>query len=384
MRTTSRAVMSMQRSGIREIFDRASQIPHAVHLEMGEPNFLTPEHVREAAATALSEGFTRYVPNAGLPTLREAAAAKVRRVNGIEASASQVVVTVGGVGGLYSSLLALCNPSDEVLVVGPSWPNYRMIASLLGITFRQLPLRTTAGERPTVEMLDTAVTPATRVLLVNSPANPTGQVLSRDEVAAMVSWVDERGLWLLSDEVYDEITFDGPAVSPFPFSEAGSVVSVFSMSKTYAMTGWRIGYVVASPEVGPLIEKTLEPTVSCANAAAQMAAATALSGPQDCVVEMRDAYRERRDLAVGDLAAAGVPHTRPEGAFYLWIDVSSSGLDSMEFCRQLLNRHAVAVTPGVAFGDGCADHIRVSLASSPDDLHTGLAAVIDLVQNARR
>jgi aspartate/methionine/tyrosine aminotransferase len=368
----------MHRSGIREIFDRASKLPGAIHLEMGEPNFTTPEHVRAAAAAALEAGFTRYTPNAGIPALRTAAAAKLRRVNGIEADPSQITITVGGVGGLYSSLVALCNPGDEVVVIGPSWPNYRMIATLLGLRLVQVPLFTSRGERPSVDALDAVVTPATRVVLVNSPANPTGQVLTRAELQSLVSWVDERQLWMLSDEVYDEISYDGVADSPYPLSASGSVVSVFSMSKTYAMTGWRIGYVVAPPELAPQIEKTLEPTVSCANAAAQMAAVAALEGPQDCVVEMRDAYRKRRDIAVAQLTAADLGHTRPDGAFYLWIDVSTSGLDSLEFARTLLDRSSVAVTPGVAFGAEYDDHVRVSLASAPSDLAVGIDALIAL------
>jgi aspartate/methionine/tyrosine aminotransferase len=372
----------MPRSGIREIFDTASRLPHAIHLEMGEPDFTTPAHIRAAAIDALEAGYTRYTPNAGIPALRTAAATKLQRVNGIEADPSQVTITVGGVGGLYSSLVALCNPGDEVLLVGPSWPNYRMIATLLDLRFTQLPLGTSRGERPTVDALEAARTADTKVLLVNSPANPTGQVLTRDELTAMVGWVEEHGLWMLSDEVYDQISYDGVASSPYPLSSTGAVVSVFSMSKTYAMTGWRIGYVVASPEVAPLIEKTLEPTVSCANAAAQVAAIAALDGPQDCVAEMRAAYRARRDDAVSRLTAARVPHTPPEGAFYLWIDISASGLDSLTFARTLLDRHAVAVTPGVAFGPDYDDHVRVSLASAPDDLATGLEALVSAATSA--
>jgi aspartate/methionine/tyrosine aminotransferase len=354
-------------------------MPHAVHLEMGEPDFTTPAHIRAAAMAALADGYTRYTPNAGIPELRQAAAAKLRRVNGIDADPSQVTVTVGGVGGLYASMVALTNPGDEVLLVGPSWPNYRMIATLLGLRLTQLPLHTSRGERPAIAALEEALTPSTKVLLVNSPTNPTGQVLTREELGAMVAWVDERGLWMLADEVYDQIAFDGVAASPYPLSEAGSVVSVFSMSKTYAMTGWRVGYVVASPSVGPLIEKTLEPIVSCANAVAQMAAAAALDGPQDCVADMCSAYRTRRDAAVATLKAAGVRHTVPDGAFYLWIDVSPSGFDSLRFARSLLDRHAVAVTPGVAFGADYDDHIRIALAAAPADLAVGLEAIVTLV-----
>ena len=379
MRSLSRPIGSMPRSGIREIFDRASRIPNAIHLEMGEPDFSTPEHIRDAAAAALAAGYTRYTPNAGLPELRRAAADKLRRVNGIELPPEQVVVTIGGVGGLYSSLLALCNPGDEVILLGPAWPNYRMIATLLDLSIVQLPMPDDRDPSRLTEMLDEVRNDATQVLLINSPTNPTGAMLSADELAALVAWVDANDVWLLSDEVYDEMTFDRPSVSPFPMSERSSVVSVFSMSKTYAMTGWRVGYVAVPQSVGAMVEKTLEPTVSCANAAAQMAAVAALDGPQDCVAAMRDAYRARRDMATGLLEAAGVGHRRPDGAFYLWVDVSSSGLDSVAFAKELLERHEVALTPGVAFGAAYDDRVRISLATAEPLLRSGVERMIDLL-----
>lgn len=192
----------------------------------------------------------------------------------------------------------------------------------------------------------------------------------------MVEWAERHGLWVLSDEVYDQITFDRPAVSPYPLSTSGNVISVLSFSKTYSMTGWRLGYTVAPREIVDLLQKTIEPTVSCTNSAVQMAVVAALEGPQDCVATMRATYQARRDLAAAILTAAGVPFVLPEGAFYLWIDVSASGHTSTEFASDLLDRHHVAVTPGIAFGPHCDGFIRVSLASHDDLIRTGVSRIV--------
>ncbi len=352
-------------------------MPSAIHLEMGEPDFATPAHIRQAAAQALEEGYTKYTANAGLPELRSAARAKVARVNDIDAPTSQVTICPGAIHGVFGTLAATCNPGDEVLVAGPAWPNYRMIATLLGLTFVQLPWDTSIEQPwPSIGELDAHRTRRTKALIVNSPANPTGVVLDAATVAAIVDWAREYGVWVVSDEVYDEITFEEPATSAYPLAPDDHVVSVFSFSKTYSMTGWRLGYTVAPSRLAPLIQKTLEPTVSCSNAAAQRAGIAALDGPQDCVVAMREAYRHRRDLATTILSDAGIPFVRPQGAFYLWVDVSGSGRDGTAFADHLLDRYEVAVTPGIAFGPFCGDHVRISLASEEGLLVDGVKRVV--------
>lgn len=369
----------MPRSGIREIFDRANRLPDAIHLEMGEPNFPTPQHINDAAAAAVAAGFTKYTPNAGFSDLREAVAAKLLRVNGIAADADQIAICAGGISGLFSTMVALCNPGEEILSFGPAWPNYRMIATLLGLTFVQAP---GSGVGIDIEMLEAARTPATSAVIVNSPSNPTGAVLGADDIDALVTWAEAHDLWVISDEVYDELVFEGRAVSPFNAATRGSVVSVFSMSKTYSMTGWRVGYTVADPAVSPLIEKSLEPTISCANAPAQRAAIAALTGDQDCVAEMRDAYRSRRDAVISILDAGSIPHVEPAGAFYLWIDISGSGRDSTTFASELLDEERVALTPGIAFGAFCDDYVRISLASPPELLVTGAERLVDKLRRS--
>ncbi len=235
-------------SRIREVMELAWGDPEAIHLEVGEPDFPTPEHVVEAAHEAARMGLTRYAPNAGLPVLREALADKIARRNGYEARPEQVVVTQGGIQALYLALRALLEPGDEVLLPDPAWPNYRMIAHLLGARVLSYPLVAEGGFLPRLEDLERLATPRTRAMLVNSPSNPLGTVVPRELMEGLLAFARRRGLWLVSDEVYDEVVFDGDFVSAGSLADPSDrLVSVYSFSKVYAMTGWRVGYLVAPP-----------------------------------------------------------------------------------------------------------------------------------------
>jgi aspartate aminotransferase len=375
-------------SRIRGIMELAWKDPEAIHLEVGEPDFPTPEHVVEAAHEAAREGHTRYAPNAGLPELREALADKVTQRNGYEAHPEQVVVTQGGIQALYLVLRALLEPGDEVLLPDPAWPNFRMIAHLLGARVLSYPLVEQGDFLPRLDDLERLVTPRTRAILVNSPSNPLGAVVPRELVEALLAFARQHGLWFISDEVYDEIVFDDV------FASAGSVadprdrlVSIYSFSKVYAMTGWRVGYLVAPPDMAKLLTGMQEPIISCVNTPAQMAALAAVSGPQDVVQEMREAYRARRDELLEILDRGGLPSSRPSGAFYVWTDISEASLPSMDFARSLIEREHVAVAPGDAFGDLGEGYVRLSLASSREDLVEGasrLARFVRLLGEARR
>ncbi len=375
----SRAIAGLPRSGIREIFELALRVPDAIHLEVGEPSFPTPGHVCEAAAAAAREGHTKYTPNAGIPELREVLARKVRDRNGIDAEADRVIVTPGAVAGLFSTLEATVDPGDEVLMGDPSWPNYGLMVRLLGATPRYFPLRPEAGMVPEAEIIERHVGARTRVLVLNSPGNPTGATTPRDVLVELLELAREHDLWVLSDEVYDEMWFEEPPQSAAPLDVDGRVVTFFSFSKTYAMTGWRVGYLVAPPGLVEHVVKAQEPITSCVNAPAQHAAIAAVTGPQDCVAEMRSAYRSHRDLACRLLDEGGVPYVRPSGAFYLMVDVSASGLDGGAFARRLVLERGVAVVPGITFGPGSGSFVRVSLASARGDLTEGLARLVDAV-----
>jgi aspartate aminotransferase len=372
---------SMPVSRIREIMDLAWEDPEAIHLEVGEPDFPTPSHIIEAAHEAAQAGHTRYAPNAGLPGLREALAEKVARRNGYEASPDQVVVTQGGIQALYLVLRALLEPGDEVLLPDPAWPNFRMIAHLLGARVLPYPLVAEGDFLPRIEDLERLVTPRTRAILVNSPSNPLGTVLPRELAQTLLDFARSRGLWFIADEVYDELVFDDTFVSVGAVADPDDrLVSVYSFSKVYAMTGWRVGYLVAPPDLATILTGMQEPIVSCVNTPTQMAALAALNGPQQVVGEMRDAYRERRDELLEILDRGDLPSSRPSGAFYVWTDVSTAGMPSMDLARSMIETEHVAVAPGSAFGDLGEGYVRLSLASSKEDLLEGASRLVRFVE----
>jgi aspartate/methionine/tyrosine aminotransferase len=368
-------------SRIREIMELAWADPEAIHLEVGEPDFPTPVHVVEAAHEAARMGRTRYAPNAGLPELREALADKVARRNGYGARPEQVVVTQGGIQALYLALRALLEPGDEVLLPDPAWPNYRMIAHLLGARVLSYPLVAGGGFLPRPEDLERLATPRTRAMLVNSPSNPLGTVVPRELMEGLLAFARRRGLWLVSDEVYDEVVFDDAFVSAGSLAESDDrLVSVYSFSKVYAMTGWRVGYLVAPSETAKLLTGMQEPIVSCVNTPAQMAALAAVTGPQGVVREMSEAYRARRDEVLGVLDGGGLASSRPSGAFYVWADASEAGVPSMDLARSLIEREHVAVAPGSAFGELGEGYVRLSLASAREDLLEGASRLVRFVR----
>jgi aspartate aminotransferase len=379
----SSVASSMPVSRIREVMERAWKDPETIHLEVGEPDFPTPEHVVEAAHEAARAGRTRYAPNAGLPELREALADKVIRRNGYEVRPDQVVVAQGGVQALYLVLLALLEPGDEVLLPDPAWPDFRMIAHLLGARVLPYPLVAEGNFLPRLEDLERLVTPRTRAILVNSPSNPLGAVVPRELVEALLTFARQRGLWFISDEVYDEVVFDDVFVSAGAVADPSDrLVSVYSFSKVYAMTGWRVGYVVAPTDMAKLLTGMQEPIISCVNTPAQMAALAAVSGPQEVVRKMRDAYQARRDELLATLDREGLPSSRPSGAFYVWTDVSEANVPSMELARSLIEHEHVAVAPGSAFGDLGEGYVRLSLASSREDLLDGASRLARFVHHS--
>lgn len=378
MPTVTPNAAQMPRSGIRRVMDAAwaSGRPF-IGMHVGEPDFAPPDHVVAAAERAYRDGDTHYVPNAGLPELTRALTAKLREQNGIVTEASNVVVTAGGAQALHLALSLTVAAGDEVLIPDPGWPNYRMAVGLLQASPVQYALRPEHGFMPRLEDLERLVTPRTRVLIVNSPSNPLGTVLGAEVLEGLVRMAERHGIWLLSDECYDALTYGVPHVSPATFDRAGVVLSAFSFSKTYAMTGVRVGYLVCPPDAAPVAAKLQEPMIACVNAPAQRAALAALTGPQDRVRTMRDSYDARRRLATGMLDDAGIPYVHPQGAFYVWADVSDrSGGDVESWAVRLLEEHQVAVAPGTAFGVAGEGWIRLSLATSAEDIRQGIDRIV--------
>jgi aspartate aminotransferase len=364
----------MPRSGIREVMDLAwSMEDPVIGLHVGEPSFATPEHVLDGARRALDRGDTRYVANAGIPALREAIAGKVAVRNGLEAGPAQVVVAAGGMQALYAALSATVGAGDEVLVPDPGWPNFAMAVQLLQARPVGYPLHPDDAFLPDLAELGRRVTDRTRALVVNFPSNPLGSVLPTDLAQRLCRFADQYDLWLISDECYDAITFEAEHVSPARYDEQDRVLSCFSFSKTYAMTGLRVGYLIAPETVADTAAKMQETLIACVNAPAQHAALAALEGPQDFVEVMRRAYHERRDAAAAQLDAAGVEYLLPHGAFYMWVDVRDrcSG-DVKAWALDLLRERYVAVAPGTTFGAEGEGWVRISLATDTDDLLEGL------------
>ncbi|WP_436700790.1 pyridoxal phosphate-dependent aminotransferase [Nocardioides sp. BYT-33-1] len=374
MPRVSTAAEHMPRSGIREIMDLAWSLDGPViGLHVGEPSFDAPAHVVEAARAAYAEGQTHYVPNAGVPALREAIATKLAERNGVPTTPDQVTVTAGGAQAIHLALSLTIAPGDEVLVPDPGWPNFAMAVGLLGGVPVGYPLRAENGFIPALADLAELVTPRTRMLLVNSPSNPLGTVIGEERVAELVRFADEHDLWLLSDECYDALTFDAEHVSPLRFDESGRVLAAYSFSKTFAMTGVRVGYLRTPERVAAVAAKLQEPMVACVNAPAQAAALAALRGPQDDVDRMREVYRARRDAALAELRRLGIGYLEPRGAFYLWLDVRDrDGGDTMAWAKRLLLEQKVALAPGPVFGGSGEGWARVSLATDTDDLIEGL------------
>ena len=353
------------------------------HLEFGEPDFPTPPHIVEAALRSLYNERQGYGPGNGVGALREAIAARVARVNGFAAEPAQVVVAAGGTGALMASLVTLCTPGDEVLVPDPAWAGYDAMLAASSTRRVRYPLRPDDGWRPDLDALEAAVTPRTRILLINSPSNPTGAVFTTEVLRRMVELAERHDLWILSDECYDQIVFEGERASPAALGAAERTVTIGTCSKSYAMTGWRIGWAVAPQRIAGALGLVVAAQINNLPLFIQRAAQEALSGPQECVGEMVAAYRRRRDAAVELLRAHNLLEFVPAGAFYLLVPVArAAGLrsddpfDSVAFAMQLIEEEQIAVGPGVAFGPASARHVRVSLASNDDRLRAGLEGLL--------
>ncbi|HEU5346993.1 MAG TPA: aminotransferase class I/II-fold pyridoxal phosphate-dependent enzyme [Ktedonobacterales bacterium] len=362
-----------------------------LHLEFGEPDFPTPAHISAAAVASITSERQGYGPGNGLAALRTAVAARFGRVNGLTPTADQVVMTAGGTGALMGSLLCLCSPGDVVLTPNPGWPGYDAMLALAGVGRAYYPLLPEHDWQPDLDALEAAITSQTRVLLVNSPSNPGGAVYPQETIAALVEIAARHDLWLLSDECYDELIFDGRHVSPATLDTDGRVLTVGSFSKTYAMTGWRIGWVIAPPAVASALGLATTAQINNLPLCVQRAALAALGGPQECVAEMRAAYRERRDFATELLRERGLLEYIPAGAFYLLVPVARAAgynldepFDTLAFAEALITERGIALAPGGVFGSGAARYVRVSLASAPEVLRKGISGLLDFAASWRQ
>lgn len=340
----------------------------------GEPDFDTPAHIKDAAKQALDAGKTKYGPTAGEPKLREAIARKLQQYNQLNYSATNVIVTNGGKHSLFNLMLALVEAGDEVIIPAPYWVSYPEMVKIAGGQPVIVETSEASGYKITPEQLKQAITPNTKLFVLNSPSNPTGTVYTPAEIRALAQIVVENDLWVVSDEIYEKILYDGiehlsiGAVSSEVFQR--TIISN-GFAKSYSMTGWRIGYLAAPVELIKAINLIQDHSTSNVCTFAQYGAIAALESSQDCVEQMRQAFDERRKVILERIRSIDpLSCPTPQGAFYVFVDISKTGLTSLEFCDRLLEQQQVAVIPGIAFGaDRC---IRLSYATDLTSIEKGL------------
>lgn len=359
-------------SGIRKAFETASG--DFFNLGLGEPDFDTPAHVKEAAIRALNAGFTSYTSNKGIEELRAAICDKFKRDNDFSVSPEEIIVTSGASEALHIALLAVVERGDEVLIPNPGFVSFAPLTKLAEAKPVGVPLSESEGFTMPSEAVKEKITPKTKALIINSPANPTGAVESEENIKALVDIAHDHRITIISDEVYEHLIYDGlKHISPARFSDAG-VITVNAVSKTYAMTGFRLGYLAAREEYVEQMLKIHQYIQACASSISQHAALAAISGPQDGVAEMRSEFKKRRDFAVDALHDMEMTFNTPKGAFYIFPRVG----DEQEFVDTLKQR-GVIVTPGSAFGTMGKNHVRISYAASFDDLKRAFAIMKEVV-----
>jgi aspartate aminotransferase len=369
---------------IREITEAAWRIPGALVLSIGEPGFPLPRHVLDAGIACLDRDETNYTPNAGIPALREAFAARFREGSGTSIGADRVYVVDGAQQGLHFAMSLLLSPGDEILIPNPGYPTFAMTSRLLNAVPVGYPLYPDHRFQPRTEDIEALITDRTRVLVLNSPSNPLGAVLGEELTRELVELARRHDLWVISDECYESFTYDVPHVSPARFdSELPGDARVFTsltLSKTYGLTGLRIGALVCPPGLEQKMNNVMESIVSCVASPSQYAALAALTGPQDYVQHAHGHYRANRDAASTVLAAKGIPYLKADGAFYLWADVSHvSGGDVRAWARRFLAESGVALAPGTAFGSIGEGWVRIALCGKRDELLEGLSRLPERV-----
>jgi aspartate aminotransferase len=340
----------------------------------GEPDFDTPEHIKQAAIAALEAGFTKYTPSAGLPELRQAIAEKLEADNQLSYRASQVVVSSGAKHSCYNAILATCQPGDEVLIPSPYWVSYPDMVRLAGAE----PVIVQTSERNGWKMrasdFENAMTPRTKMVILNTPGNPSGSVYTREELEGIVEVAAEEDIYILSDEIYEKLVYDDAkhvSIASISKEAYDLTITVNGFSKAYAMTGWRLGYLAAPEAVARAVDNIQSHSTSNPCSFAQKGAVAALKGDQQALADMRDEFSMRRDYMFDRITKIpNITAVKPQGAFYILVNISQLGLSSQNFADRLLSKANVAVVPGAAFGDDRT--VRLSYATSIDIIKKGL------------
>lgn len=377
MKSLSKRTMEYPASGIRKMFDLAEKYTDVVKLTVGEPNFDTPENIKLAAKKAIDDGFTHYVPNAGMKDLRQAVA---ESYNGIvpDYDFENVIITVGAMEALALSIFATVDPGDEVIIPDPAFPNYEGMVLMAGGVPVAVPVYEENDFKVKASDIEKVITSKTKAILLNSPSNPLGSVLSMEDIKEIANLVHKHDLFVYSDEVYDKIIYDGCqsfSIASIP-EVRDKVIIINGFSKSYAMTGWRIGYLIADKKIASNIPKLQEGVVSCVPAFVQVAAVEALKGPQTAVENMIKDYSRRRDILIDGLNnIPGISCKKSPGSFYAFANIKSFGKTSMEFAEELIKRAGVVVVPGSAFGKMGEGYLRFVFANSDENLKEAVARI---------
>jgi aspartate aminotransferase len=358
---TAERCLGIEISGIRKLFEAAG--PGSINMGLGQPDFDTPEHIKEGAIRAIREGKTGYTPNMGIPELREALSHKFRTENGLDYQPDQIIVTAGASEALHIIMQALIGDGDRVLFADPGFVSYGSLAILAGGRPEGVPLD--KNFRIDIERAKPLIDGA-RMFVLNSPGNPTGAVETRESVRALVEYANDAGVTVVSDEVYEHFIYEGKHWSAARFGE--DVITVNAASKTYAMTGWRLGYLAGPKEYTEQSLKVHQYAQACATSISQYAALAAYTGPQDCVRAMREEYRWRRDYLYAALGEMGIEFPLPGGAFYLFAPLGT------DLIGKILGK-GVVIVPGEAFGCNAAGYARMSYATSRNDLQTAVERI---------
>lgn len=355
-----------------------------VHLEIGEPDFDTPKNIKEAAVKALYAGYTHYVSAAGIPELREAIAEYISRTRNIEVDPDEVVVTPGAKPIMFFSILALVNPGEEVMYPNPGFPIYESVINFVGAKPVSIPLKEENDFRFDPEYVKENITKNTKMIILNSPENPTGGVLTREDLKAVADCIANRDdVLVLSDEVYDNLIYEGEheSIASLPGMKEKTIL-LNGFSKTYAMTGWRLGYGVMRKDLAQKVTQLMINSNSCTCAFVQMAGIEALKGPQDEPARMVAEFKKRREVMVSGLNnIKGITCRKPRGAFYVFPNITGTGLDCRKLSDYLLNSAGVAVLPGTAFGQYGEGYLRLSFANSIENIEKALDRISEAVKN---
>jgi len=376
-----RLIQHLPRSGIRELMGLALQIQDAIHLEIGEPHFPTPSSVLGKLADFYWKGEIKYTPTTGIASLRRKIAEKFSREKNWPISEDQVIVLPGSLFGTVVAFRALLDSGEETLLPDPGFTNHFAQAILCGATLKRYPLLPENGFLPDIDFLRKIASNRTRMILVNSPSNPIGVTFDESTASEIARLAEELDLIVIADEAYEKFVYRGNYTGMHRFVNPQRLISLFSFSKTYALSGWRIGCMIAPPELVPALSKVAEYLIACSSHISQKAAEIALDLPEEEIQKMRDYYFSNVELACHLLKEGKMKFFQPQGGYYVWVDIRDYGMPSLDFCKQLLSEEKVALAPGDTFGENGEGFVRISICRTRQEVEEGVKR---LVRFARR